>query len=278
MKNAVLLGKSTLEYWRHYFGSRHFPKDQEFYVVYTSLDHNIPFQPDSALGYWLVNLEFIPTFIRLAGATSREFFDEIRHAYVDIARQGSVAFREVPTIMPRCGGHGGRALHAAHALLRPINCSPSLHTAVPFYAYNLGAHYFPEKEPRLRQYVGDIVSTVIRSKLHALVDVAFGILLARKATEERLGLDFNDLEFFFTHLQESKDGIPYHQVYRMYHEINDLAEAVEGGADQLPRIMERYFEKMGLPRVRRERTDCLYDLEHKALVCASGLRVGSGLF
>ncbi len=273
-----LLGVSALRYWRHYFGSRRFPEDQEFYVVYTSLDHSIPFQPDSTLDYWLVNLKFVPTFVRLGGATSRELFDEIRHAYVDIAREGSAAFRKVPTIMPRCGRRGGRALHAARALLRPINCSPSLHTAVPFYAYNLGAHYLPDEEPKLRRYVGDIVSTVIKSKLHALIDVAFGIQLARKATKERLGLDFHDLEFFFTHEQQQKDGVPYDQVFRMYHEIDDLQATIEDGANKLPSVMELYFKRTGLPRVRREQADCLFDLDQGVLVGSSELMVGSGLF
>ena len=79
-------GWSVVEYWLQYFGNRRFPKNQEFHVVYTSNDHSVPYQPESALYYWLVNLDFIPTSVRLPGATSREFFDEMRHAYVDIAR------------------------------------------------------------------------------------------------------------------------------------------------------------------------------------------------
>jgi hypothetical protein len=275
---TALLGESACEYWLHYFGNRRFPKDQEFYVVYTSLDHRIPFQPDTALDYWAVNLDFVPTFFRLGGVTSRASFNVIRRAYVDIAREGCAAFRQVPTVMPRFRSQGSRALRAAHGLLRPINCSPSLHTAVPFFAYNLGAHYFPEREPQLRQYVGDIVSTVIKSKLHALVDVAFGILVARKAVTGTLGLAFNDLEFFFTHGQHGKDGVPYDQVYRMYREITDLDGATGRGGGGLPAVMRRYFEKVGLPRVSRERADCLFDLDGKVLVYPPDLRVGSGLF
>ena len=34
-KNTALLGESVVEYWLHYFSNRRFPKNQEFYVVYT---------------------------------------------------------------------------------------------------------------------------------------------------------------------------------------------------------------------------------------------------
>ena len=271
------LGESVAAYWLRYFGNRSFPKTQEFYVVYTSADHSIPFQPDSALNYWTCYLGFLPTAMRLGGATSGEFFGEIKHAFVDIAREGCAAFKAVPTIMPRLSNHSGHALRAAQALLKPVNCSPSLHTAGPFYAYNLAARYFPEKEPELRLHVGNVVSTVIKTKLHAMVDVAFGIFLARTAITDRLGLNFNDLEFFFTQVQQSKDRIPYEHVYGMYHEINELEKASAGEARTLPKLMERYFQEIGLPRVRREQSNCLYDLEQKVLVYPSELIVGSGL-
>ena len=277
IKHAALLGESTMQYWLRYFSNRRFPKDQEFYVVYTSLDHSIPFQTNSALDYWLVNFRFIPTSIRLGDSATGESFNDIRRAYVDIAREGCAAFRAVPTIMPHLKGHDGYALRAAQALLRPVNCSPSLHTAVPFFAYNLVAKYFPEKEPELRQYVGDIVSTVIKTKLHALIDVAFGMFLARKAIGDKLGSNFNDLEFFFTQVKKSQDRIPYEHIYRMYREINDLEKTTEGKGKELPRIMERYFQEIGLPRVRREQSNCLYDLERKVLVYFPELRVGNGL-
>jgi hypothetical protein len=274
---VALWGKSVVEYWLQYFSHRRFPKNQEFYVVYTSMDHSIPFQPDSALYYWLVNLDFIPTSVRLQGVTSREFFDEIRHAYVDIAREGCAAFRETPTIMPYLSHNSGHALHAAHALLKPINCSPSLHTAVPFYAYNLGANYFPEKERELRECVGKVVSTVLKTKLHAMIDIAFGIFLARKMIADRLKLNFNDLESFFIGAQQRKDGIPYEHVYGMYHEITELQKTYQGNMSRIPKIMERYFQELGLPRVNRQRSNCLFDLEQKVLVYPSELRVRNGL-
>lgn len=277
IKNTVLLVESALKYWSHYFSNRRFPKNQEFYVVYTNLDHSIPFQPNAALDYWLINCRFIPTSIKLADATSVEFFDDIREAYLDIAKEGVAAFREVPTIMPHFTEHSGQALHVAQTWLKPINCSPSLHTATPFFAYNLAVKYFPEKESELRQHIGDIVSIVIKTKLHAMIDIAFGIFLSKKTIKDKLGLDFYDLESFFIQEQKSKDRIPYEHIYRMYHEINELAKTKEGEEGRLPKIMESYFQEIGLPRVRRERSNCLYDFEQKVLVYYSNLKVGKGL-
>jgi hypothetical protein len=276
-KNAALLGESVLEYWLRYFSNRRFPKNQEFYVVYTNTDHGIPFQPNSAFHYWLINFQLIPTSIQLGDATSGESLNDIRHAYVDIAKEGGAAFREVPTIMPHFTDHSGYALHVAQTLLKPINCSPSLHTAVPFFAYNLGVKYFPEKEPELRRCVGDVVSTVIKTKLHAMIDIAFGVFLSKKAVQDKLGLDFYDLELFFTQEQKNKDSIPYEHMYRMYHEINELEKTMEGKESTLPKIMGRYFQEIGLPRVKREQSNCLYDLEQKVLVYHPELEVGKGL-
>jgi hypothetical protein len=241
------------------------------------MDHSIPFQPNSSLDYWLINFKLTPTSIKIGDATSSESFNNIRCAYVDIAKEGGAAFRQVPTIMPHFTEHSGHALHMAQTLLKPINCSPSLHTAAPFFAYNLGGKYFPEKEPELRQHIGDVVSTVIKTKLHAMIDIAFGMFLSKKTVEEKLGLDFCDLEFFFTQEQKSKDRIPYEHMYRMYHEINELAKTKNGEEGKLPKIMEHYFQEIGLPRVRRAQSNCFYDLEQKVLVYSPELKVGKGL-
>ncbi|OGO37037.1 MAG: hypothetical protein A2147_11305 [Chloroflexi bacterium RBG_16_57_8] len=215
--------------------------------------------------------------MRLGDVKTGDFFNDIRRAYVDIAREGCAAFKEVPTIMPHFAGQSGHALRAARTLLKPINCCPSLHTAAPFFAYNLCSECLPEEEPELRQHVGDIVSTVIRAKLHAMIDVAFGLFLAQKAITDRLRLNFNDLEPFFTHVQKRKDGVPYEIMYRMYHEIAELEESMEGEQTSLPGLMERYFQRIGLPRVKREQSNCFYDLQQKVLVYPPGLKVGKGL-
>ena len=110
-----------------------------------------------------------------------------------------------------------------------------------------------------------------------MFDIAFGMFLSKKAIKDKLGLDFYDLESFFTQEQKSKDKIPYEHIYRMYHEINELAKKKEGEEGKLPKIMERYFQEIGLPRVKREQSNCLYDLEQKVLVYSPELRVGKGL-
>ncbi len=179
--------------------------------------------------------------------------------------------------MPHFTAHSGRALRATQTLLKPINCCPSLHTATPLYFFNVGVKHFPEKEAELRQYIGGVVSVLIRTKLHALIDIAFGIFLCKQTINNKLGLEFNDLEPFFTREQRSIDKIPYEHVYRMYHEIEKLAETQKPQDGSLSKIMERYFQEMWLPRVKREQSDCLYDLEHKKLVYSHELKIGKGL-
>ena len=277
MKNTALYVGSVMEYWRHYFGNRSFPENQEFYVVYTNLDHAIPFQSESALNYWLINFKLLPTSIRMGDAVSKEHSNEIRHAYLDIVKRGASTFREVPTIMPHYGDYDGPT-RLLGSLLKPINCSPSLHTAAPFFIYNLGAKYFPEQEPVLRRHIGDIVSTVIKTKKHAMIDIAFGLFLCKKIIEDKLGLDFRTLEAFFTREQKARDKIPYEHVFRMYREINELAKTKGDNTANLSEVMESYFQEIGLPRVMRKKSDCFYDLDRKAIVYPPELKIGKGLF
>lgn len=277
IKNTALFMGSVMEYWWRYFSNRSFPKNQEFYVVYTNLDHSIPFQADPALNYWLINFKFLPILIKLGDTLSDERFNDIRHAYLALVRQGVSTFREVPTIMPHFGDYDGPAPFLARSLLKPINCSPSLHTAAPFFVYNLGAKYFPEQEPGLRHHIGDIVSTVIKTKKHAMIDIPFGMFLCQKIIEEKLGLDFRALETFFIQEQGGKDSIPYEHIYRMYREICELAKTKEGKEANLPEIMESYFQEIGLPRVKREQSNCFYNLEQKTLFYPPELKVGKGL-
>lgn len=276
-KNTTLLVGSVANYWSYYFGNRRFPKDQEFYVVYTSLDHAVPFQPNSAGEYWSVNFNFVPAILEMGNILPPDKFKQILRTYVEFAREGAVAFQAVPTIMPHFTEHDRQALKATQTLLKPINCSPSLHTAVPFFAYNLGLNYIPEKEPELRRYVGNIISTVIKTKLHAMVDVAFGMALCKQIVERKMDLDFCDLETFFLGERKEKDKIPYEHIYRMYHEINAFEKTTDAGLDRFPELMKRYFSELGLPRVRREQSDCYYDFERKTLATAPSLKIGKGL-
>jgi hypothetical protein len=101
--------------------------------------------------------------------------------------------------------------------------------------------------------------------------------LARKVINSELGLDFHSLESFFTKEQKNKDKIPYEYIYRIYRDINEVENTKEGKEGKLPRIMERYFREIGLPRVGREKSNCLYDLEQKKLVYSHELKVGKGL-
>ncbi|GEM_PF-4681426 len=277
IKNTALFAGSVMEYWWRYFSNRRFSVEQEFYVVYSDLDHGIPFQTDSALNYWLINFKILPATIKLGDVLPDERFNDIRLAYLALVRQGIAAFRKVPTIMPHFGGYAGPPILAG-SLLKQINCSPSLHTAAPFLLYNMGAEYLPEDEPELRRHIGDIVSTVIKTKKHAMIDVAFGMFLCQTIIEDKLGLEFRTLETFFTGAQKTRDSIPYEQIYRMYREINELAKTGPGGGADLPWLMEEYFQEIGLPRIRRERSNCLYDLKQKALVYPPELTIGKGWF
>ncbi len=224
-----------------------------------------------------MNLRLIPAAVRLGDPTGCWDFAAIRHAYVRMAAEGCAAFTQVPTIMPIIDGGGGTALNLARAMLKPTNCCPSLHTAAPFFAYNAAASHFPEKREQLRQCVADVVSTVIKAKFHAVIDVSFGILLAKKVVEDDLRLDFDDLEIYFTQFQKDKDHVPYERVYQTYRDICGLSKTMGNEGSDVAGLMRRYFREMGLPMVKRRRSNCFYDLKRQTLVYHEQLKVGKGL-
>ncbi len=245
-------------------------------MVYTNVDHGIPFQPNSSSEYWLVNLRLVPTAMKLGNPSICRDFAAIRRAYVEMASDGCAAFLDVPTIMPHFDGRESSTARLTRAFLKPINCCPSLHTAAPLFAYNAGSRHFPEEREQLRKCVADVVSTVIKAKFHAVIDVSFGIFQAQKAVE-RIGLEFDDLESYFVGCQRGRDRVPYDEVYRMYREIRDLSKAANLEENGTKELMKRYFQETGLPRVVRQRSNCYFDLESKTLVYTPELTVGKGL-
>jgi hypothetical protein len=142
--------------------------------------------------------------------------------------------------------------------------------------YNMVAEYLPAQSEALRGHVGGLVSTVVLTKFHAMIDVAFGLFLVRRIVEHGLGLEFRDLQEFFVREQGAKDGVPYERIYGIYRDINAL-DAAMGERTPLPELMEMYFRETGLPRVRREKSNCVYDLQEKRLTYPEGLKVGWGL-
>ncbi len=270
--DTVLFGGSVAKFWYNYFSSRRYPPGQQYYVSYTELDHAIPFKADSISDYWLIYFRLFPVAAKLGDEASARRLAEIRSGFVELAREAAAAFRAVPNIMPQFCGGTGNALKATQ-FLKPINCCPSLHTAGPAFACSVGSHYFPKKAAELCRNVGGVVSAIIGTKLHSLLDVAFGLVLARQVTE-KLGLEFLDLEEFFLGEQKQSDGVPYEHIYRMYHDICAIAKEHQGS---LPDITERYFKRLGLPSVRREESNCYYHLKNKTLVYPKELEVGSGL-
>ena len=262
-KNIALVSAAISRYWARYFSCRRFPDGQLYYVVYTEADDAIPYQA-SVGNYWTINLHLMASTLRIADQITAASFANVRRAYLGMASEAKAAWREAPTIMPRFDLPCGGPLRLTQSLLKPINCSPSLHAAVPFFLYNMAVRYRPEEAPRLASYVGEVVSTVLRTKLHAMIDIAFGMLLAKNAVEE-MGFLFHDP------YQQRLDGIPYEQAYRHY-------RAVKDSKAPLPLVMKRYFQKIGLPQVRREDSACFYEVETATLHYLPGSRNGRGLF
>jgi hypothetical protein len=270
--------KGVKDYCRYYFKGLDYPADQEFYLVYTNLDHKIPFNPEKAVAYWGIIAKSFIFQNRIGAVTPKGYYGEILDAFVDIAYEGRIAFREVPTILPRFKAHRNTLVAVIQKTLDPIRACPSLHVAAPFLGYNLGRKYLPGREQELRREIQDVILAIIGTKLHALVDIPFGMWLSKSIVEEKLQLEFDNLEDFFTNKKNSEE-IPYDYIFKVYHKIEGLAEKMpKNSGHLLPQIMELYFKEIGLPKVTRKDSNCFFDLEKRCLVSAKELKAGKGLF
>lgn len=253
-------------------------KGQEFYLTYTSRDHEIPLKPDGGVNYAAPYLDLISTTRRVAKVVPyKDDSWDIMKAFIQMSHECTNTYHEVPTIIPRFPNHNRKKLHALQRFLKPINCCPSMHTAYATFEYIVGMNYL-EKEKELRQHLENLVTTVIGTKLHAMIDVAFGMYISKKTIEEKLDLAGDCLEDFLTQKRQIDDKVPWEEISGIYYDVQALAESSKRTIRSLADLVLLYFQETGLPRITLDQSNHCFDLENKELVPIHEATIGKGMF
>lgn len=208
---------------RHYFGAQRKAAEQPRYLVYTDLDAAIPFRPEADTLYAYMVTQVTTLAHELADVLPLR---EQRHAigaFTDMNTVGAEAFQRFPTVMPRFTDHARLGLRVVQALDRPLNCCPSLHIAYAIMIEDVATAAFsphPDKAAVLdavREVTGGMVDSVLYTKQHAILDVAFGILCARLVHERRFERTFVEPTALLQH-GPGPHPIPCSAIVELYEE------------------------------------------------------------
>ncbi len=229
-----------------YFGAQENAEDRDRYLVYTEHDHRIPFRPDQDVLYAYMVCQIAYLANELAEVLSRKEMKAFAGGFTALNEVGAEAFRAHPSVMPRFLGHDRLALRVVQRLDRPLNCCPSLHIAYALLLDNL-ARTLGDRTDALREALDSVRSvtlgmfnSVLYTKQHSLLDVAFGILCARIVFEERYEGVFDDLTRALPAMA-ADHPIPYDEIVTIYRS----AWAMRGETEPLAETLGRYLQQHG---------------------------------
>lgn len=233
-----------------YFWAQHDLAQGTAYLVYTEEDRAVPFVPeaDTLYTYMIAQIAYVAN--GLAEVTSAREMHHISTGFVAMNDAGVTAFRRHPTLMPRFLDHDRLSLRVIQAVDRPLNCCPSLHIAYSLFLDGVAERFLrPHRRlapvfDSIRYSTVGMFNSVLYTKQHSLLDVAFGMVCARQVFERWFGQSFADFTDRFGELARIHP-IPYDVIDRMYREAWDLVRA-EGS---LAAALGRYLSDHGFARL-----------------------------
>jgi len=264
---AVLLAASD---WRsHYYSAQQETKDKPYFLVYTADDHKIPFKPeeDTMYAYMLAQVAYVAH--KISKFLSARHLVYIAGCFQELNKISSEVYRNHQTRMPRFTDHNRISLKVVQWLDEPLNCCPSLHIAYSTLLYNIANHVLnlPARDEEAWESVKNstygMINSVLYTKQHALVDVAFGILAAKVIFERRFKKHtFNDLMDELPELQRRHPDIPYNKVEDAFHR----GKALHRVHEDLASVVGKYLNEKGFPLLKPNGGQFYYDEKRGVVV------------
>jgi hypothetical protein len=233
-----------------YFDAQKLAAKRPRYYVYTQFDSRIPFRPEEDILYTYMIAQIAYIANELAGIVSARQMMHIAGGFIELNKVGVEAFRKYPTLMPRFLNHKRLSLKVIQQLDRPLNCCPSLHIAYSLFLDGIAELII--KPHRNRRDAFDSVrfstigmfNSVLYTKQHSILDVAFGMLCAKMVFEERFDRPFNDFLSVFPSLKR-RHPIPYDEITRIYQE----ALTIQKRGGRLAEVLGTYLRTHGYPKI-----------------------------
>jgi len=265
-----VLGSGIMGWAKNYFHSQNSCKDKEKYLVYTNLDNKIPFIPEEDVMYTYMIAQLAYIGRKMSEHLPVRDMKKLVDSFIDISALGTEAFDVAPTIMPRFHNHNRINLKVIQALDKPLTCCPSLHIAYSLLLDNVAENLLKDKlEPEvlnsIRYSSKRMFNSVLYTKQHSLIDIAFGTLSSKISFENNFDKEFNDFTEFYAELQGENPHVNYGKLYDMYLEaLYNYEENLDFGDAVL-----NYFEDHDFPRVRPGVSidHCWFDMKKGKICC-----------
>lgn len=248
-KSLVALSK-TAEWQREYFKSVEEGKRKKQYMIYTKEDSEIPFLPEWDLWYFYMNTQFAYVAKNLAEITSMKEFKNMADGFSNLNEIGNPAFRNYPTRMPRITppGEPRITMNIIQKADHPLNCCPSFHIAYSMYLLNASEVIIKPRRKEVFDTIElsarEMISSILYTKQHALIDISYGLLAAKIASEKRFPHHpFNDFIPELLKLQEQHPSINYERVIEDYQD----ALSLYGDIGNFAISMGHHIHNIGFP-------------------------------
>ncbi|MFC1852314.1 hypothetical protein ACFL27_19120 [candidate division CSSED10-310 bacterium] len=267
LKMALVMGV-TRNWLTTYFGAQNDSKHKERFLVYTQFDNKIPFIPaaDIMYTYMLAQIAFVAN--EISKYLSWSEMKNITESFVALNNLGVSVFKQYPTVIPRFFDHNRLSLKVIQFIDGPVNCCPSLHIAYSVFLDNVARTIFGDTKKETFQAIRystiRMFNSVLYTKQHALIDVAFGILCAEIIYKRRVAHDFNNLFCLFESLRLEHPDIDYTEIVRIYTE----GVAIYQKLDNLPETIGTYLTANGYLQVDPDAalSTCYFDTKQKKLI------------
>lgn len=262
-----ILGEAVWRWAKGYMSAQHGKVSNEKTLVYTQHDNQIPFIAEEDVIYWYMMMQS-GFFGRVASyETSKENLERMLNGFIELNSYAAKTFHEVPTIMPRFNNHNRLLLKVIQKLDKPTNCCPSGHIANAFYFLSAAEEFLPsnlEMKKSLEYSVKRMMNSVLYTKQHGLVDVFWGMVLAKDIIEKKFNRKFNDLGGSYLNMKRENPEINYDFLYGGYHE----AQAILKDKRDFTKSVEYFFKIHGYPLITPEEVteNTYFDLAHKTII------------
>ncbi len=235
------------------------------YFAYSESDHQIPFRPEESVNY---NRLFSLLMLMIKEGIQRlprAEFQPIVDCFSTANKLAQEVYQNYQTIMPRFTVHQQWGLHLVQWIDLPVNCCPSLHVAFSSLMYNLKESLIPRsQQAEAKHTLERMAASVLYTKQHALIDVAFGFLCAKMAYEQHFGLLEREILNCSERLQAESPSIPYSVINEIYSWSKE--EYLHG--KPLVQIVGEYLQEKEFPTVSLDEDlrGIYFDTKEKILV------------
>jgi len=249
LKSAWVL-VAIYDWLTRYFGAQKYLADKPRYLIYTEHDDRIPFKPEADILYTYMLSQTAYIANEMADITTLQQSRHIVKGFMEMNILGAEAFRAYPTVMPRFLRHKRLSLKVIQYLDRPLNCCPSLHIAYSLFLDGVAEMLLsPFKEKKaafdsVRYSTIGMFNSVLYTKQHSILDVAFGMICAEMVFERWFDRDFNNFISVFPTLAQ-KHAIPYDEIVSIYEEASRIRQRT----GSLAQTLGAYLERHGYPTI-----------------------------